>query len=85
MRFALIRDNTNLTCEEYGIEADIRNCTLLEIPTTHEEFDIVLTANRYQGQISTPLMNVFSFITGIGEEETRRKLGERLKELSQNL
>jgi PTS system galactitol-specific IIB component len=76
---------TREVCDEYGIEADITNCTLFEIPTTHEGFDIVLTANRYQGQISTPMMNVFSFVTGIGEEKTRRQLGEKLRELSQNL
>ncbi len=73
---------TREVCDEYGIDADIKNCTILEIPTTHENYDIVLTANKYQGSISTPLMNVFSFVSGIGEEETRKKLGERLTELS---
>ena len=62
---------TKEVCEEYGIDADIRNCTINEIPTTHENYDIVLTANRYQGDIPTPVMNVFAFVSGIGEEEAR--------------
>ncbi len=73
---------TKEVCQEYGVEAEIRNCTILEIPSYCEDYDIVLTSNKYQGQISVPLMNVFSFVSGIGEEKTREELGKKLIELS---
>lgn len=75
-------ETTKEVCKEYGVEADVTTCTLIDVPGRCENFDIVLTANRYQGEISVPLMNVFAFVTGINEEATREKLGKKLQELA---
>ena len=77
-------ETTKEVCREYGIDADVTTCTVMDIPGRCENFDLVLTANKYQQELSVPLMNVFAFITGINEEATRKKLGEKLQELASN-
>ncbi|WEV70906.1 PTS sugar transporter subunit IIB [Lactobacillus sp. ESL0785] len=70
-------------CKEYGItNYSISKCSMTEMLRMSKKVDIVFTTNNYRGEIDSPLMNVTAFITGIGTDKLKQKIGEKLLELS---
>lgn len=69
-------------CEEYGIKNyTISKCSMTEMPSQSENYDIVFTTNNYRGKITKPLISVTGFITGINTEELKKKVGQKLLSL----
>ncbi len=71
-------------CEEYGIKNyTISKCSMTEMPSQSDNFDIVFTTNNYRGKISKPLISVTGFITGINTKELKEKVGQKLVSLQE--
>lgn len=71
-------------CEEYGIKNyTISKCSMTEMPSQSENYDIVFTTNNYRGKITKPLISVTGFITGINTEELKKKVGQKLLSLEE--
>lgn len=69
-------------CEEYGItNYNISKCSMVELMSSVEGADIVFTTNNYNGDLDIPHITVSGFITGIGGETLRKKVGDKLLEL----
>ncbi|MEB3365201.1 PTS sugar transporter subunit IIA [Lactobacillus sp. R2/2] len=78
-------DDIEDVCREYGItNYAISKCSMTEMPSMSQNYDIVFTTNNYRGKIDTPLMSVTGFITGINTAELRQKVGEKLLSLTKD-
>lgn len=78
-------DDIEDVCREYGItNYAISKCSMTEMPSMSQNYDIVFTTNNYRGKIDTHLMSVTGFITGINTAELRQKVGEKLLSLTKD-
>lgn len=67
-------------CDTYGVKASIETCSMKAIEQNKALADVVLTTNKYEKELGKPYMSVTSFITGIGIDKTKEKLGALLVE-----
>jgi PTS system galactitol-specific IIB component len=68
--------------KQHGIEADLYKGLALEAARLAQGADlIVATTALPQGDYGVPVVNGVPLLTGIGEEETIRKIVELLKEV----
>ena len=72
-------------CEERNIEAVIQKSNMSEIISKAQQVDVVLTTNMYREELPVPLMSVTGLITGIGEEQMRKKCGDLLEEIASKI
>ena len=54
---------------------------MTQLPGMIDDADIILTTNKFQGEIDKPHMSIIGFISGIGEEKLKSDLLQKLKEL----
>lgn len=71
-------------CKEYGIEASIDTCSMRSVVDESRGCDVVLTTNKYDKELSCPVMSVTPFITGIRINKTKEELGKLLTEIANN-
>lgn len=70
-------------CKEYGIEAVIDTCSMRSVADEANGCDVVLTTNKYDKELSCPVMSVTPFITGIKINKTKEDLGKLLTEIAE--
>lgn len=79
---SLAADEVKSVCRDYGItNYNISKCSMTELQTMSQQADIVLTTNKYKGDLGRPQMNIMAFVTGINEELLRKNLGEKLDKI----
>lgn len=76
----LAANEVQSVCKEYGIDAGVDTCSMKALDQAAENADVILTTNKCEKDLGKPLMSVTPFITGIGIDKTRKKLGELLLE-----
>ncbi len=69
-------------CKEYGIEATVDTCSMRSVADESQGCDVVLTTNKYDKQLSCPVMSVTPFITGIRINKTKEELGKLLTDIA---
>lgn len=72
-------------CDEIGIDAVIKKSNMSEILTKAQDVDVVFTTNKYSETLPVPSLSVTSLITGIGEDEIRKKCKELLSKIAENV
>lgn len=80
----LAAQDVKSVAEEYGVDYTINKCSMVQLPTMSQQADIVLTTNNYKEDLGRPHMSVIAFVTGIGKDKLRKKLGEQLVEIANN-
>ena len=79
---SLAADEVKKLCEENDIKSyKISKCSMTQLPGMIDDADIILTTNKFQGEIDKPHMSIIGFISGIGEEKLKSDLLQKLKEL----
>lgn len=61
-------------CKKNGIDVDIVQCRVSEIASKCEGADLIVTTARVSRDYGIPLENGMAFISGIGIEETEKKI-----------
>ncbi len=64
-----------------GISCDIVKGPMLDVPTRAAGMDLVLTTGKYREEVPVPVLSITSFITGINDEPTKKKLAEMAREI----
>jgi len=59
-----------------GFKCDITKGAMLNVPSMAIGMDLVLTTGKYNEEIPVPVLSVTSFITGINDGPTKKKLVE---------
>ncbi len=63
-----------------NLQAKVEKCIIGELPTLASRADIIITTSKYTGpEISVPVINGSSWLTGIGVEQANARLLELLK------
>lgn len=70
--------------EEANIPAKLYKGSLGEIPIKQDEVDIILTTANYRKPLNKPCMTVFGLISGVNEEQVKRKVIELCNEVLKN-
>ncbi|WP_017729644.1 PTS sugar transporter subunit IIB [Halalkalibacterium ligniniphilum] len=65
--------------KENGIEANLVQCKITEVPGYADTADLLVTTTIVQKEYPFPVINARSFLTGIGQEEVEAKILEELK------
>jgi len=66
-------------CEEAGIAVNISQCKLMEVESKADNFDLVVSTGKFEGNIKVPIVNGISILTGIGSDDTIQKIINYLK------
>ncbi|KIL49633.1 protein-N-phosphohistidine-sugar phosphotransferase [Jeotgalibacillus soli] len=66
-------------CKENGIDANLIQCKITEVPSYEDTADLLVTTTIVQKEYSFPVINARAFLTGIGQEEVEAKILEELK------
>ena len=62
----------------YG-ECNIEQCSILEIEEHEDRCDFIVSSSKLNKEYSIPSINGISFLTGVGEEETKEQILKLLK------
>ena len=67
--------------QEAGVEVEVVNAKVFEVRSqlSGGKFDIIVAATRVTDPGDVPVVNVMSFLTGVGEEKTVTEIVELLK------
>lgn len=57
-----------------GILAKINKCTLGELETKQQDYDLILTTANYKKTLTVPHMSVFGLVSGVNEDSVKEKL-----------
>lgn len=78
----LAAQDITAVAKEYGVDYTLTKSSMVQLPTTSKNADIVLTTNNYKGDLNKPHMSVMGFVTGINKAKLRKELGEKLVEIA---
>ncbi len=65
-------------CRDNGIDAEVQQMRIVEIESSLEGVDLVITTMRIKPTFDTPYVNGMCFLTGIKREATEAKILEIL-------
>ncbi|MCM3799931.1 PTS sugar transporter subunit IIB [Caldibacillus thermoamylovorans] len=74
----LIADKVRNLLTEANIEHTVRQCTLSELTYEVSKADLIVTSMKVETDFGVPSVLGASFLTGLGEEETKQKIIEIL-------
>ena len=78
---SIAADVVEEVAQEEKIRIRITKGTIPQIQTKQHDVDLVLTTARYNKPMEKPFLCVMGFVSGIGEEEQRKKLAEMLRKI----
>ena len=64
--------------KERGIDVDIQQCKVGELPYKSDKVDIIVTTTAYTSKDNIPVIVAVSFLTGIGVDKDLEKIIEIL-------
>ncbi len=64
---------------EHNHRIKVDKTKLLEVRSKGNDYDLVVTTGNFDGQLSVPIVNGMSLLTGIGQEATLNEIFEVLK------
>ena len=67
--------------DKNSIPYKINKGTVNQIPDLHDSVDLVLTTTKYRSEISTPILFVFSLISGINEKKIEEDIVTTCKKI----
>lgn len=67
--------------EKENIPANINKSSLNEIPNKKDQVDLILTTSKYNKNIDTPVISVFSLISGVNKEKTEKEILNECKNI----
>jgi len=65
--------------EDNKIDASIIQCRVSEIDSHKDNADLIISSANLKKDYGVPVLQAISFISGVGVEETRKKIIEILK------
>lgn len=65
-------------CKENGVDVDVQQMRIVEIESSLDGVDLVVTTMRIKPTFDTPYINGMCFLTGINRETTEAKILEIL-------
>ena len=74
----LIADKVRTLLNEANIDNNVSQCTLSELTYEVNNADLIVTSMRVEKDFGVPCVLGTSFLTGIGEEETKGRIIEIL-------
>ncbi|HBG56271.1 MAG TPA: PTS galactitol transporter subunit IIB, partial [Ruminococcaceae bacterium] len=66
-------------CKENGINVEIIQCRISEIKSHLDGVSLVVPTSRIKQDLGVPVISGMPFISGIGEEELKKKILDVLK------
>ena len=66
--------------EKRGIYVTIRQCKAREVPSLAADADLIVTTTPVATDHGKPVIQTFSFLTGIGKEAVIEEIIEKLKD-----
>ena len=66
-------------CKENGIDADVQQMRIIEIESSLDGVDLVVTTMRIKPTFDTPYVNGMAFLTGINKEKTEQQILDVLR------
>ncbi len=66
-------------CKENGIDVEIIQCRISEIRSHLDGVSLVVPTSRLKQDLGVPVISGMPFISGIGEEELKKKILDVLK------
>lgn len=75
----VVADKIADLCKREGIDALISQCKVTELGSYVDGADLIVSTTILGNKYDVPTINGLPFITGIGEEETLKKVAEELK------
>lgn len=70
---------------ENNFDAKIDKTKLLEVRSSGNDYDLVVTTGNFDGELNVPIINGMSLLTGIGEEQVLEEILETLKQNDEEL
>jgi len=67
--------------KENSFNAKIDKTKLLEVRSSGNDYDLVVTTGTFSGELDVPIINGMSLLTGIGQEATLEEILETLKNM----
>ncbi|HHV18010.1 MAG TPA: PTS sugar transporter subunit IIB [Thermoanaerobacterales bacterium] len=75
----VVADKIADICKQEGIKAEISQCKVTELKSYVHGADLIVSTTIIGNKYDVPIINGLSFITGIGEDETLKKIVDELK------
>lgn len=72
-------------CDAAQIEAKLQKSSMMEMPFIAPNVDLVLTTNKFSGDLPCPLLSITAFVTGIKEKQKKEELTQILQEIAAQL
>ncbi len=66
-------------CKDKGIDAEVQQMRIIEIESSLDGVDLVVTTMRIKPTFSTPYVNGMAFLTGINKEKTEQQILDVLR------
>lgn len=66
-------------CKENGVDVEIIQCRISEIKSYLDGVSLVVPTSRLKQDLGVPVISGMPFISGIGEEELKKKILDVLK------
>ena len=67
--------------EENGLQATITQCKLMEIPSKESNQDVIVATGKYDNpNITKPVINAISLLSGVGADKTIAEIISFIKE-----
>ncbi len=76
---------TKELCDELKIDVTIQKSNMNEVVSRAPYVDVIFTTNKYSADLQVPIISVTSFITGIGEEKTKKECTKVLMDIVSKL
>lgn len=75
----VVAEKIEEACKKEGIKAEISQCKITELGSYSHGADLIVSTTIVSGDYGVPVINGLPFITGVGEEETMKKVIDELK------
>lgn len=66
---------------ENNVKAQIDKTKLLEVRSSGNDYDLVVTTGTFGGELNVPIINGMSLLTGINQEATLEEILETLNNM----
>lgn len=66
-------------CKDNGIDAEVQQMRIIEIESSLNGVDLVVTTMRIKPTFDTPYVNGMAFLTGINKEKTEQQILDVLR------
>ena len=74
----VVVNNLGNLLKEKGINVDIQQCKVSELPYKTDKVDLIVTTTAYTSKNNIPVVVAVSFLTGIGVDKDLEKIIEIL-------